>query len=187
MRKLKVVLGKIIYAVFAVWLPVSYTPILGVYAKWLRGLCGKLILQRCGKHVNIERGAAFSSRVTLGDGSGIGVRASISGAVEIGDYVMMGPDCVIYSRNHAFDRTDIPMMQQGYQPEKPVVIGNDVWIGGHVILLPGVHIGDGAVIGAGAVVAKSIPPYAVAVGNPARVVKYRDGDKNAKEEHSVCH
>ena len=100
---------------------------------------------------------------------------------------MMGSDCVIYSRNHAFDRTDIPMMQQGYQPEKPVVIGNDVWIGGHVILLPGVHIGDGAVIGAGAVVAKSIPPYAVAVGNPARVIKYRDGDKDAKEEHSVCH
>lgn len=187
MRKLKVAFGKFIYTVFAVWLPVSYTPILGRYAKWLRGLCGKLILQHCGKHVNIERGASFSSRVTLGNESGIGIRASISGAVTIGDHVMMGSDCVIYSRNHAFDRVDIPMMQQGYQPEKPVVIGNDVWIGGHVILLPGVHIGDGAVIGAGAVVAKSIPPYAVAVGNPARVIKYRDGDKDAKEEHSVCH
>lgn len=54
-----------------------------------------------------------------------------------------------------------------------VVIGNDVWVGCHTIILGGVHIGNGAVIGAGAVVAKDVPPYAVVVGNPARVVKYR--------------
>ena len=82
---------------------------------------------------------------------------------------------------------DVKAISNAWENKGDIIIGNDVWIGGHVILLPGVHIGDGAVIGAGAVVAKSIPPYAVAVGNPARVVKYRDGDKNAKEEHSVCH
>ena len=54
-----------------------------------------------------------------------------------------------------------------------IVIGNDVWIGCHTILLGGIHIGNGAVIGAGAVIAKDVPPYAVVVGNPARIVRYR--------------
>lgn len=54
-----------------------------------------------------------------------------------------------------------------------IIIGNDVWIGCHVLILSGVRIGNGAIIGAGAVVAKDVPPYSVVVGNPARVVKYR--------------
>ena len=54
-----------------------------------------------------------------------------------------------------------------------IIIGNDVWIGGHTIIMSGVRIGSGAVIGAGAVVAKDVPPYAIAVGNPARIIKYR--------------
>lgn len=58
-----------------------------------------------------------------------------------------------------------------------VIIGNDVWIGTNVVIMSGVTIGDGAVIGAYAVVAKNIPPYAVAVGNPARVVRYRFDEK----------
>lgn len=56
---------------------------------------------------------------------------------------MMGPECIIYTTNHAFDRTDIPMCEQKFSDEKPVIIGNDVWIGGRVIILPGVHIGNG--------------------------------------------
>ena len=55
----------------------------------------------------------------------------------------------------------------------PVVIGNDVWIGRGALVLSGVTVGDGAIIGAGAVVSKDIPPFAIAVGNPAKVVKYR--------------
>lgn len=64
--------------------------------------------------------------------------------------------------------------------DKWTEIGNDVWIGYNVMVLPGVKIGDGAIIGAGAVVAKDIPPYAVAVGNPAQVVKYRFNKKQIK-------
>jgi virginiamycin A acetyltransferase len=56
---------------------------------------------------------------------------------------------------------------------KPVTIGNDVWIGEGAIILPGVHIGDGAIIGKGAVVGSDVPPYSVAVGNPAKVVRKR--------------
>ena len=99
--------------------------------------------------------------------------AQINGRVIIGNNVMMGPDVCIYVRNHAFDRTDIPMNMQGFAPEKPVVIEDDVWIGARVIILPGVHIGTGAVIGAGAVVTKDVPDYAVVGGNPARILKMR--------------
>jgi len=123
MSKCMVALGKVFYVLFAKWLPASYTPVLGWLGKWLRGLCGKLVLEKCGNDVNIERNAVFSSRVSLGNHSGIGIGASLSGCVFIGDNVMMGPYCTFYCRNHAFDRTDIPMREQGYQEEKRSSLG----------------------------------------------------------------
>ena len=66
-----------------------------------------------------------------------------------------------------------------------IVIGNDVWIGSHATIISGVHIGSGAVIGANAVVAKDIPPYAIAVGNPARVIKYRFDEETIKKFMAV--
>lgn len=86
---------------------------------------------------------------------------------------MMGEDCTIITRNHMHDRTDIPMNQQGFEAERPVTIGNDVWIGDRVTILPGVTIEDGCIIGAGAVVTRDIPAYSIAAGIPARVIKQR--------------
>ena len=123
--------------------------------------------------MNIETDAKFSTSVQLGNYSGLGEHCRIHGKVIIGDYVMMGPDCVIYTRNYRFDRCDIPMCQQGFSPEKEVVIGNDVWIGGRVTIMPGVQIGSGAIIAAGAVVTKDVPDYAIVGGCPAKVIKYR--------------
>ena len=171
MRKMKLLLGRFLY-LFASHLPTSFFWI-NIGQKQIRGFCGKLILARCGRHVNIEKGAEFPSSVELGDGSGIGIRAQINGKVTIGQNVMMGPDVCIYARNHAIDRTDIPMNAQGFADEKPVTIADDVWIGAKVIILPGVHVGTGSVIGAGAVVTKDVPDYAVVGGNPARVIKMR--------------
>jgi maltose O-acetyltransferase len=85
----------------------------------------------------------------------------------------MGPDVVIMTNGHAYENPNIPINQQGATLRKPVVIGNDVWIGTRVVIMPGVTIGNGAVIGAGAIVTKSIPPFAVAAGVPAKVVKWR--------------
>lgn len=176
MRKIKKILGLLIYNGFAKYLPTSHTiPKIG--QQRLRALCGKLILTKCGKNVNIERNATFSSKVELGDNSGIGIRATISGKCIVGNNVMMGPDCVIYSRNHEFSNLDIPMREQGYKEEKTVVIGDDVWIGGRVIILPGVHIGNHCIIGAGSVVTKDIPDWAIAAGNPAKVIKFRNEAK----------
>lgn len=171
MRKIKLLLGRVLYLV-ASHLPESFFWI-NIGQKRIRAFCGKLILSKCGKGVNIEKGATFPSSAELGDNSGIGIRAQINGKTIIGKNVMMGPDVCIYARNHAFDRVDIPMSLQGFAPEKPVVIEDDVWIGGRVIILPGVRIGTGAVIGAGAVVTKNVPDYAVVGGNPARILKMR--------------
>ncbi len=131
------------------------------------------MLESCGKGVNIESGAAFSPKVTLGDYSGIGINAKIYGTCHIGRYVMMGTDVTIITRNHRFDRTDIPMMEQGFEEERPVYIGNDVWIGDRALILPGVHIGDGSIIAAGAVVTKDVPPYSIVAGVPARKIRDR--------------
>ena len=137
-------------------------------------------MKRVGKHVNIEKGAIFNGEVVIGDYSGIGVNRELNGPVTIGKYVMMGSEVVVYTRNHSSSRTDIPMQNQGYDSVRPVIIGDDVWIGRRVIILPGVQIGEGCIIGAGAVVAKDIPPYSVVVGNPAKIIKNRKNDSTAQ-------
>lgn len=170
-KKFKVILGRLIYG-FAKGLPRSNgTGSLGI-SRGLRACGARLMLEKVGKNVNIERGATFSYLCTIGDNSGIGVNASL-GEVHIGDNVMMGPECLILTRNHAFSDTTVPMNTQGYGEVKPVYIGNDVWIGQRVTILPGVHVGDGAIIGAGSIVTHDVEPYAIVGGNPARVLKMR--------------
>ena len=115
----------------------------------------------------------FSCKVTLGNNSDIGINANIVGACHIGDDVMMGLYCTIYENNHKFVRTDIPMREQGFTYYDPVEIGNDVWIGGHVTIMPGVKIGNHCIIGVCSVVTKDISDWAMDVGNPAIVKKYR--------------
>jgi maltose O-acetyltransferase len=165
-------IGALLYNPLAKHLPASYSS-LHLGQKRLRAFCGRLMLAKCGIGVNIEPNATFSKRVTLGDYSGIGVNAKIYGECHIGNYVMMGQDVTIITRNHAFDRTDIPMMRQGFGEERPVTIDDDVWIGDRVLILAGVHVGKGAIIGAGAVVTKDVPPYAIVGGNPAHIIRMR--------------
>lgn len=166
-------IGGFLYYVYAQHLPRSYSG-LKLGQVQLRRLCGKMMMEHCGKGVNIEKNALFSHKVSLGDYSGIGVSAKIYGRCTIGNYVMMGEDCTIITRNHSFDRTDIPMMEQGFAEEKPVVIGNDVWIGDRVTILPGVKIGDGSIVAAGSVVTHNVPAYAIVGGVPAKVLKFRN-------------
>jgi maltose O-acetyltransferase len=162
----------LVYYAFARYLPVSYAPGGKLYRAIRLSVCRPL-LGSCGRNVNIERGASFDRSVSIGSHSGIGINASIGRGTKIGSNVMMGPDVLIYTRNHETCSTDIPMTEQGYASTLPVTIGDDVWIGARVIILPGVTVGKGAVLGAGAVVSRDIPAYAVAVGNPCRVVKIR--------------
>lgn len=172
-KRIKRGIGFRVYNWFARWLPNSFDRG-GRFAKWFRAICCRQFLAHVGAGANIERNVYFGETdIWIGDNGNLGINCRAHGAFRMGNNVMMGADCIIYTRNHAFDRTDIPMCEQGFQPRRPVSIGNDVWIGGRVIILPGVKIGNGVIIGAGSVVTKDIPDYAVAVGNPAVVKKFR--------------
>lgn len=85
---------------------------------------------------------------------------------------MIGGGALICGVNHGHTRRDIPMRQQDFEAA-PIVIGQDVWIGMGAIILPGVTLGDGAIVGAGAVVTSDVSPGAVVSGVPARVLKIR--------------
>lgn len=180
LRRVKRRLGIFFYFNIARKMPISYDGVFGRTGKWFRASCARTFLISVGDNVNIEKGAMITSKCSIGHNSGIGIDARLHGSVSIGNNVMMGPDCIIYTTNHEFSRTDIPMNQQGFKSEKPVEIGDDVWIGGRVIILPGVKINNGAIIGAGSVVTKNVPEYAVVGGNPAKVLKYRKIQQNGK-------
>lgn len=91
-----------------------------------------------------------------------------NGPITIGDHVWIAPMVGLFTVNHALDFEE---RKAGACRAKPIVIGDGVWLGGHVTVLGGVAIGEGAVIGAGSVVTRDIPPHTIAVGNPARVVR----------------
>tara|TARA_B100001059_G_C17836971_1_gene588880 strand:+ start:5256 stop:5798 length:543 start_codon:yes stop_codon:yes gene_type:complete len=89
----------------------------------------------------------------------------------VGNNVMIGAGVHFYVNNHKFDRRDIPLIEQGYYPSESILIGEGAWVGANSTILPGVEIGVNSVIGAGAIVTKSIPDFSIAVGNPAKVIK----------------
>ena len=91
--------------------------------------------------------------------------------MKIGDNVMFAPNVSLYTVGHPLHPE---LRNQGWEQAKPIVIGNNVWVGGNVVILGGVTIGDNAVIGAGSVVSKDIPANSLAVGNPCRVVRQID-------------
>lgn len=152
----------------------------GKFRYWL----AKGMMAYCGRNVGIERGVDFGSGkyVRIGDNSNLGVRCTAH-HVTIGKDVMMGADVLMLNSNHRFDRLDIPMMYQGYTSPEEIIVGDDVWIGARVIILPGVKIGRGVILAAGAVVTKDVPEYAIAGGNPARIIKFRTDRSFSPEDH----
>lgn len=123
---------------------------------------------------------SYPENLILGDDVhlGKGTEIDAAGGVEIGSGVIFAPEVCVYSRTHNFNSIDLVALPfDNRMLTAKVKINDYVWIGRRVIILPGVKIGKAAVIGAGSVVSKDIPDYAVAVGNPAKVVKYRDSDK----------
>lgn len=142
-------------------------------AQKIRYHLARNFIARCGEDVNFETNSGFNPELEIGDRSGVGVNCRLSGHIVIGNDVMMGPNCIMRTYSHAHDRIDIPMDQQGFEPERVMHIGDDVWIGTNVIILPGVNIGSHCIIGAGAVVTRDVPDYAIVGGVPAKVIRYR--------------
>ena len=110
-------------------------------------------------------------------GNDVGISAdafiSVRGKVKIGDSTIFGPGVKMFSENHNFSDINIPIFLQG-ATRKGIEIGADCWIGANVLILDGVTIGNKCVIAAGSVVNHDIPPYSIAAGVPARVLKERD-------------
>ncbi len=117
-------------------------------------------------------------KIKIGRNFYFNANCHLLGEIEIGNNVMVGPQTVIWSRDHG-TAAGTPMNSQPLVSKK-IIIGDDVWIGAHVTILKGVRIGNGCVIGAGAVVTKNIPDCGIAMGNPAEVVRFRDEAKDYK-------
>lgn len=170
-------LALLVYYGFAQFFPTQ--PVPGYrFGYWLRSLLIKRIAVKCGEGVLVKQrcyvGAGFGLEV--GSNSQLGHNARIGRNVSIGNDVLMGPDVVIMTTSHETSDINVPIRLQGKTEDKPVKIGDDVWVGTRVVILPGVTVGRGAIIGASAVVTKDVPPYSVVAGVPAKVVKWRKVD-----------
>ena len=154
----------------------------------LRGLLYRALFRSAGSRLLIYPHVyiVFSDHIDAGDRLAINVGTYIDGrgGIRFGDNVLIGPHCSIISVEHGHERIDVPMAAQPYK-FVPVNIGNDVWIGANSCIRAGVTIGDGCIIGANAVVTRDIPPYAVAVGVPARIISYRKGSSGAQNAAEI--
>ena len=108
--------------------------------------------------------------VTIGDYSRIGIHCTVIGPVCIGHHVNLAQGITVTALNHNFEDTSKRIDEQGIST-KPVVIGDDVWIGANAVILPGVKIGTHSIVAAGAVVTKDVPKYSLVAGVPAKVIK----------------
>jgi acetyltransferase-like isoleucine patch superfamily enzyme len=123
-------------------------------------------------------GANPNASMSIGDHVQINSGGYLSGegGLIIGDYVLIGPNTCILSAGHRYDDPTRLIQSQGLTYGS-IVIERDAWIGGGSVVRQGVTIGEGAVIGAGTVVWEDVPPRAVVVGNPGRIIKYRGASR----------
>lgn len=116
-----------------------------------------------GRNLNVGNDVDFAKDVLI----------TTDGGVFIGDRVLIGYGSKILSSNHIIPEGRGPVFYAGHE-KKPVSIGDDVWIGANCTVLPGVTIGEGAVLAAGSVVTKDVPPFAIVGGVPSKVIRIRD-------------
>ena len=176
MKKLIRWCAYLLYYGIAQFLPANKVPVIGTASKHFRRLLCQVVFKKCGRHVIIHRKAYWGfNQVEIGDNSALGPNFTMChSSLVIGKNVMMAPNLLVIGGTHRFDRTDIPMIQQGSHPKTKLEIGDDVWIGNRVTILSNCRrIGNGAIVGACSVVTKDVPDYAIVAGNPAKVIRYR--------------
>lgn len=143
----------------------------------LRMLCYRFILKAAGKGLLIRQYVTikFPERIVIGDHVGISEYTLLDGdgGMRIGNYVRVASHVSVIAFEHNYKDPNTPIKLQG-KVSRGIVIEDDCWIGTGARILDGVTIGKGSVIGAGSVVTESIPPYSIAVGVPAKVIKKRE-------------
>lgn len=120
----------------------------------------------------------------MGDESGIGARTTIPSNTIIGNHVILSRDCLILPRNHRFDRTDVPLNDQGVLSDKQTIIEDDCWIGLRTLLTPGRHVKKGTIVGMGSVLTKDFPPYSIVGGIPAKFIRSRLSDNENQQQRN---
>lgn len=143
---------------------------------FIRDLFFRATLKKFGKNGFIDYGVyiRYPFKVSIGNNVWINRNCSLypsaqvkQAEIVIGNNVAIGPETSIFSAGHDYMQLHLPDIA------KTIKIGDYVWIGGRSIILPGVEIGEGAVVGAGSVVTKNIDPYTIVAGNPAKIIKKR--------------
>ncbi len=130
------------------------------------------ILGRCGKNVTLLSPfhCDYGKQIEIADNVFINYNCVMLdvGRIVIGENTLLGPNVCLAAAGHPIH----PLSRRsGYEYGAPITIGKDVWLGANVVVCPGVHIGDGSVVGAGSVVTKDIPANVIAAGNPCRVLR----------------
>ena len=144
----------------------------------LRAISWGLFLKSIGENVVIHRGCVFGQPQEIEIGSNVFINKNVMFLnskeinIKLGDFVMIGPNSVFITDSIDYQDWTKPMYYSS-KFHKPIEVGNDVWIGANVTVLPGVKIEQGAIVAAGAVVTKDVPAYAIVAGVPAKVIKYR--------------
>ncbi|MFN2518359.1 MAG: DapH/DapD/GlmU-related protein [Jatrophihabitantaceae bacterium] len=129
-----------------------------------------------GPHAVFEPGVWLTSqagRISIGSGAMLNLNVMVAAVqrVEIGEHCMLANGCLVTDANHRFDDPDRPVPWQGFSTKGPTVIGDNVWLGANVVVTSGVCIGRRSVIGANSVVIDDIPPFSIAAGAPAAVLR----------------
>lgn len=153
----------------------------GAFARWpLHGNVLEALRERrleIGEHVLFEPDvwltAPAPARIKIGQGTflNLGVMIAAAELVELGAHCMFANGCFVTDADHRFDDPDKPVPWQGFTPEGPTRVGDNVWCGAHVVITGGVTVGERCVIGANSVVTRDIPPFSVAAGAPAKVLR----------------
>lgn len=139
----------------------------------------KPLFKACGRNVRFSPWDIFSfSTISIGDDVyiGPGARFSAIKGITIGNKVLFGPHVFVSGGNHNTSKIGSYMYdvkEKRPEDDQPIVIEDDVWVGGRAIILKGVTVGRGSIIGAGAIVTKDVPPYCIVAGMPAKVIRLR--------------
>ena len=146
---------------------------------------------KLGRNVKIYQGVLVDKNCSLGDYTYVSFDAKIYANTSIGKFCSIAPNVIIAPGEHemqnfsthpiAYDKSWNEYCSTHGIKELSTTIGNDVWIGINAIIKAGITIGNGAVIGAGSVVTKNVPPYAIVAGNPAKIIRYRYNEEELKE------
>lgn len=147
------------------------------FIKRLRGKYFSALMASAGKNLRVSDKVRINDpdNVTVGDNCYLGTGVELtawSERITLGNNVMVAAGVRMITRKHGFNDLERPMKEQGYT-QNSITIENDVWIGFNAVILPGVTIGSGSIVGAGAVVTKNVEPFTIIGGVPAKVIRKR--------------